>query len=656
MSAISLVLGLTLFLLQSAYAAIHWTPQEAAWIAAHPQIRLGVDPDRRPMEFVDGQGRHQGMSLEIVRYLEKSTGIHFVTTTNLKWQDVLQGVEKRTLDVVASVRPTSSRLQYMAFTKPYMHVPIVIVTHADAAYIDGLDDLAGMRIGILPNNATAQHLIGDSLAVDYVPYTTYQAALSGLAQKENDAVVVDLSIATFELRTRDLPLRIAAPTPYNSEFSLGIRNDWPELVAIFDKALEGLTEQDKAAIKNEWINAQLVMGTPWSKVLRVGSVILMVFLLVLGMFIWWNRRLKREVEERKRAQAEALESANKFQVLFNFMDQAFSVQELIRDEQGKVVDYRYLEVNPAFGRLLNVNPQTFTGKTRKDMPVPMDDEWLLLVQKVAESGEPVEIDKYLERMGRWLHYYLFSPRKDVFACTIADITEQKTRLENMQSHMDEMTHFIYSVSHDLNGPNLTISSFVHLLMEDLKDYDNPDVHENLNFIATASARMSTLLNGLLMVAKVGPKTLERHPCDMRSLAEEAGKLVGGTFAEKNITYRITAESMVIMADQDRLIQVLQNLLENAAKYMGEQASPQVEFGMQYRNGEKVFFVRDNGMGIPVESLNRIFDIFEKVDRGGEGTGIGLALVKRIVAAHGGRIWAESAGLGQGTAFCFTLST
>lgn len=637
-------------------APIVWSEAESTWIAAHPVVRLGVDPDRNPLEFVDSRGRHQGISLEIVRYLERTTGIQFEPTTHLSWKEVLTAVEERRLDVVASVRPTPARLKYMVFTQPYMRIPDVIVTRSKGNYIDGLRDLNGQRVGVLPSNATAASLKSDSLDIIPVDYPTYHDALNGLAKGENDAVVVNLAIATYELYVADRSLRIAAPAHHGNEFCIGVRSDWPELVAIFDKALLHLTDQEKQSYKNEWVNPRVVIGVGWKKIFMMGLGVLLFFLPILTVFIVWNRKLQREIGDRKRAQAEALQSANKFSMLFNFMDQAFSVQELIRDEMGNVVDYRYLEVNPAFGRLLNVNPRELVGKTRKNMPVPMDADWLLLVQKVAESGEPMEIDKYLERLGRWLHYSLFSPRKEIFACTITDITEQKTRLDNMQSHMDEMTHFIYSVSHDLNGPNLTISSFVQILMDDLKDYDSPDVKENLNFIATASARMSTLLDGLLAVAKVGPKTLERHPCDMRSLAEEAGRLVGGTFAEKNIDYSITVEPLVIMVDHDRLIQVLQNLLENAAKYMGEQVSPHVEFGLQYRNAERVFFVRDNGMGILVDSLQRIFDLFEKVDRGGEGTGIGLALVKRIVVAHGGRIWAESAGPGQGSTFCFTLST
>ena len=109
-------------------------------------------------------------------------------------------------------------------------------------------------------------------------------------------------------------------------------------------------------------------------------------------------------------------------------------------------------------------------------------------------------------------------------------------------------------------------------------------------------------------------------------------------------------------DRERLLQVFQNLLENAAKYMGQEEHPRVRVEGQKDVASLAVSVRDNGIGIAEDRLKAIFDIFSKVDKGCEGAGIGLALVKRIVEAHGGRIWAESEGLGRGSAFRFTLGS
>jgi len=110
----------------------------------------------------------------------------------------------------------------------------------------------------------------------------------------------------------------------------------------------------------------------------------------------------------------------------------------------------------------------------------------------------------------------------------------------------------------------------------------------------------------------------------------------------------------VKGDRRRLLEVFQNLLDNAAKFMGDAANPRVEVGVRQDGDQAVYFVRDNGMGIEPRHVDRVFGLFEKLDPGGEGTGIGLALVRRIVEAHGGRTWADSAGRGLGSTFCFTL--
>ena len=112
----------------------------------------------------------------------------------------------------------------------------------------------------------------------------------------------------------------------------------------------------------------------------------------------------------------------------------------------------------------------------------------------------------------------------------------------------------------------------------------------------------------------------------------------------------------VTGDRLRLVEVYQNLIENAVKYMGDQPAPRVEVGTRHdaETGETVFYVADNGMGIDPRYQRKVFGLFERLDAGTEGTGVGLALVTRIVEVHGGRVWVESEGRGKGSTFCFTL--
>jgi len=133
-------------------------------------------------------------------------------------------------------------------------------------------------------------------------------------------------------------------------------------------------------------------------------------------------------------------------------------------------------------------------------------------------------------------------------------------------------------------------------------------------------------------------------------------MVRGQLELKRVRVEVAPDLPVVRADRRRLLEVLQNLIENAAKFMGEQREPRVEVGWRQDGAERVYFVRDNGQGIEPRFLERVFGLFEKLDPGGEGTGVGLALVRRIVEAHGGRAWAESEGPGRGATFCFTLAS
>ncbi|MEI6668499.1 MAG: ATP-binding protein [Acidobacteriota bacterium] len=132
-------------------------------------------------------------------------------------------------------------------------------------------------------------------------------------------------------------------------------------------------------------------------------------------------------------------------------------------------------------------------------------------------------------------------------------------------------------------------------------------------------------------------------------------MVAGRLAQRQVAVTVTEAPIIIQGDRRRLVEVFENLLDNAAKFMGDQAEPRIEVGVDESGAQPIFFVRDNGVGIDPRHASKLFGLFEKLHPESEGTGIGLALVKRIVEVHGGRIWMESPGPGQGSTFRFTLA-
>jgi signal transduction histidine kinase len=142
---------------------------------------------------------------------------------------------------------------------------------------------------------------------------------------------------------------------------------------------------------------------------------------------------------------------------------------------------------------------------------------------------------------------------------------------------------------------------------------------------------------------------------LRSVVADAQALVAGHIAQRGVQVEVTTEPITLHGDPIRLTELFQNLLDNAVKFMGAEPAPLVEITAERTNGEIIITVRDNGIGIDPRHTSKLFGLFEKLDASSDGTGVGLALVRRIVEVHGGRIWAESAGPGRGSSFRFTLT-
>lgn len=244
---------------------------------------------------------------------------------------------------------------------------------------------------------------------------------------------------------------------------------------------------------------------------------------------------------------------------------------------------------------------------------------------------------------------------------VQDITEQKqieadreSLIKELEAKNAELERFTYTVSHDLKSPLITIKGFLGYVEKDAREGNLDMLPASIQRINAAADRMQELLNDLLELSRIG--RLMNPPSDVPfgQIVREALEMVHGALEEKRVVVDVQEKMPTVHGDRVRLTEVIQNLVENAVKFMGNQSAPRIQIGTQgFENGKPVFFVRDNGQGFNPQFADRIFGLFNKLDPHSEGTGIGLTLVKRIVEFHGGRIWAESMP-GQGATFYFTL--
>jgi signal transduction histidine kinase len=232
--------------------------------------------------------------------------------------------------------------------------------------------------------------------------------------------------------------------------------------------------------------------------------------------------------------------------------------------------------------------------------------------------------------------------------------EREKIIKELEIKNAELERFTYTVSHDLKSPLITIGGFLGLLEDDARSGNVDKLEHDLGRIREAKDKMHQLLNELLELSRIG--RLMNSPADVpfAKIVDDALFLTKGRLMASNIRVNAAGELPIVHGDRPRLVEVLQNLVDNAAKFMGDQPEPCIEIGVREENGEKIFFVQDNGIGIKSNFHEKVFGLFDKLDPRSEGTGVGLALVKRIVEVHGGRIWVESGGKGMGSTFYFTL--
>ncbi len=231
----------------------------------------------------------------------------------------------------------------------------------------------------------------------------------------------------------------------------------------------------------------------------------------------------------------------------------------------------------------------------------------------------------------------------------------KDRTHELESKNAELERYTYTVSHDLKSPLITIKGFLGMLEKDLIKGDKERIKKDINHINNAALKMNQLLDELLELSRVGKVVGTKKEVALKDLANEALNLVGGQIEKQEVQVKIAPDLPVVYVDRSRLVEVFQNLIGNAVKHMDKQTGSCIEIGVKQENGEEVYYVRDNGIGIEPRYHENVFGLFNKLDQASEGTGIGLAIVKRIIEVHGGRIWIESEGKGKGTAFCFTIA-
>ncbi len=358
-------------------------------------------------------------------------------------------------------------------------------------------------------------------------------------------------------------------------------------------------------------------------------------------------KVTRDLTEHKRAE-QALEERDRF---FDLSRDVICIATF---------DGYFKTLNPAWERTLGFSREELMAKPfiefihPDDVPASQAE-----VEKLAGGRETVNFEnRFRCRDGSW-RWFAWNARATVPQQLIyaagRDITERKraqaqitqlnadlqNRATQLESANKELEAFSYSVSHDLRAPLRHIDGFVKLLTKQASEKLDERGRRYLDIIADSARQMGTLIDDLLVFSRMSRTELRHARVSLDALVHEAIHGLQGEMKERPIRWKI-APLPEVEADPAMLRQVWVNLIANAVKYSRPRNPAEIEIGCNLDNGELVFFVRDNGVGFDMQYAHKLFGVFQRLHRAEEfeGTGIGLANVRRIVHRHGGRTWAE----------------
>jgi PAS domain S-box-containing protein len=326
---------------------------------------------------------------------------------------------------------------------------------------------------------------------------------------------------------------------------------------------------------------------------------------------------------------------------------------------------RLTDLNPAWEPTLGYRREELRGELLTNLIHQDDMGSITTTLRQVNSETPMGRFecRFLHKEGyyRWLTWAIvFSPQDQLLYAAARDTTERRLAEEKLRQQTKELERsnreleqFAYVASHDLQEPLRLVSSYVQLLARRYRGKLDEDADEFITFAVEGANRMKSLITDLLTYSRVGTHGKELVPVAMDGVFKRVTESLQLAIDDKGAT--VTCDPLPeVLGDNVQMVQLLQNLIGNAIKFHGAEP-PRVHVGVRKQGGHWLFSVRDNGIGIEPQYLERIFVIFQRLHNRAEypGTGIGLAICRKIIERHGGQIWVESAP-GKGATFYFTL--
>lgn len=507
------------------------TPEEKSWLRDHQTIQIAGPQSFPPFHYYEKDSVLKGMSADYIRIIMKSLGVRVKIQKDLPWPEVLKRAKNREVDLISCSAKMTDREVYLSFSEPYLSFPLVIISRKNGPFIGGLDDLDGKKLAVIKKISPYEKLKQFNINIVPIYVSSPLEGLEAVSFGQADVSINNLATASYLIQKNGLNnITIAAPTPfgyYNLHFA--VRKDWPQLTGIINKALDSISPEQHLAIRNRWLSVRYEHGIQVMDVLKWVLLVVSITTIILTVFLIWNRRLKREIVERKQLEGQ-----------------------------------------------------------------------LIKAKKQADAANKAK------------------------------------------------SEFLSNISHELRTPMHGILGYSKFAIDRIENLSREKTLEYFNEIKNSGDNLLLLLNDLLDLSKMEAGKIEYNftPSTLSKLVQMTISELDVMSKEKNISinfFRPDFDNLRSM-DSQKITQVIRNLLSNAIKFSRVGGKIEIKIENENENDNLLFSIYDQGVGIPSNELETVFDKFmqsSKTKTGAGGTGLGLSICKEIIEAHRGKIWVKN---------------
>lgn len=636
---------------------------EQRWITENPRVRVGGDPAWAPIDFIDQQQQHHGISADYLKLIAEQTGLQFQFVPYNDWQSVITAAQDNNIDLITALSHNSFHETFLDFSLPYLDYSLAIAT-TKFGHFTHPEHFNNRPVGVVKGYFAESILQAHYPEVDIVHVASAKEGLAMLAAEKIDAYFDNLAVISYHARQAGLThFNTSILNEYSSVLHIGIVKDQPELVSIINKALAAISEEDKQLIDNRWMSLSTIQRTDYTLLMQVAAV----FLLLLIASIYWNRRLQTEVSRRLQSEQQLRDSEAQLLHLINVMPMSLLVTAA---DDGSILlanIHSHNELGFSAKQLNDLNIQQFYADPgqRQDILAKLTNDGEIkneMVKIKTQHGQIIQglcsvITIQYQEKPAYLACYLNMNER------IALENSLKEAKVHAESANIAKSQFLANMSHEIRTPMNAILGFTELLDEQVTE---PRLKSFITTIRSAGTTLLLLINDILDLSKIeaGKLVLNKSAVDPHQLFIETANMFALQIKNKDLLLHLDIDPTLpqgLLLDATRLRQILFNLIGNAVKFT---ETGQIRISLHADNVDDHqskldlhIQVEDSGIGIPEDQLEYIFETFTQQSgqdpRKYGGTGLGLSITRRLIEMMGGEIQLQSQP-GKGSLFTIRL--